>query len=186
ARQRGARLIGGCAGQPAGGRDHGLLRARFQGQAQPPPQPDDPFGRLPGLSASVTRPGRPGRSQAGRRGNGRHHARPPPPAPPPPPPPPAPPPPRRSWLRSKARAPAPAALMIPNGTAAEQLCTTVYFPVLAITCANRSLSTSASTGRSRDSPLAVGTSPPATADRAGSSNWTISWAPGIRLAISAT
>ena len=65
---------------------------------------------------------------------------------------------------------APAALMRPNGTAVEQLCTTVYFPVLAITSASRSRSTSASTGRSRYRPLAVGTSPPATAARAGSSN----------------
>ena len=31
-----------------------------------------------------------------------------------------------------------------------------------------------STGAIRESPLAVGTSPPATADRAGSSNWTMS------------
>ena len=76
--------------------------------------------------------------------------------------------------------------MMPNGTAAAQLCTTVYFPVPAITWASRSRSISASTGRSRDSPLAVGTSPPATAGRAGSSSWTTSWAPGTRLAISAT
>ena len=76
--------------------------------------------------------------------------------------------------------------MIPNGTAVEQLCTTVYFPVPAITWASRSRSVSASTGAIRDSPLAVGTSPPATADRAGSSSWTMSWALGTRLAISAT
>ena len=54
--QRGARLGRGRAGQPAGRRDHRLLRARRQRQPQPPPQPDDPLrGLRPGRRRPAVR-----------------------------------------------------------------------------------------------------------------------------------
>ncbi len=63
---------------------------------------------------------------------------------------------------------------------------TEYRPVAIRIVSSRSDMTAASAAGSRDSPLAVGTSPLATAARAGSSSWTSNWAPGTRLATSAT